>query len=242
MLICNQSWVRVIPPKLRAIPPKLRAVPPKSADIFFDFIEANIQQSIPPKLVSNDGIPPKAVFKSEIWKFWRNPKPAKTSIHLELSGIDSRRDCQEKRVRFQCWWRGQRAKTSKTGDPQVRPDNEPRNYVAWLTATPSCTRYLIWDLCASCRNGDIADIFYRPHQHLLLEVRSCGSCLGQLWGGEKSREPLSILPVDGFSIRSNSFTEKLKGTKHTHTHTQTRKLFTSFAQTYVRASYPVRTI
>ena len=133
-----------------------------------------------------------------------------------IYNIDSRLDCQEKRVRFQCWWRGQRAKTSKTGDRQVRPDNEPRNYVAWLTATPGCTRYLIWDLCASCRNGDIAEIFYRPRQHLLLEVRSCGSCLGQLWGGEKSREPRSILPVDGFSIRSNSFTEKLNETTHTH--------------------------
>ena len=84
--ICNQCWVRVIPPKLWAIPPKLRAIPPKSADIFFDFIGTSIQQSILPKLVYNDGIPPKAVFKSEIWKFCRNPKSAKTSIHLELSG------------------------------------------------------------------------------------------------------------------------------------------------------------
>ena len=149
-----------------------------------------------------------------------------------IYNIDSRLDCQEKRVRFQCWWRGQRAKTLKTGDRQVRPDNEPRNYVAWLTATPGCTRYLIWDLCASCRNGDIAEIFYRPRQHLLLEVRSCGSCLGQLWGGDKSREPRSILTVDGFSIRSNSFTEKLK-----RPHTHKWKLFTSFAQTYVRASF-----
>ena len=40
---------------------------------------------------------------------------------------DSRLDCQEKCVRFQCWWHGQRAKTSKTGDRQVRADNEPRN-------------------------------------------------------------------------------------------------------------------
>ena len=156
-----------------------------------------------------------------------------------IYNIDSRRDCQEKRVRFQCWWRGQRAKTSKTGDRQVRPDNEPRNYVAvaWLTATPSCTRYLVWDLCASCRNGGIADIFYRPRQHLLLEVRSCGSCLGQLWGGEKSREPRSILPVDGFSIRSNSFTEKLNGTTHTHRHASfsqaLRKLM--FAQASTRS-------
>ena len=67
VLICNQSWVRVIPPKLRAIPPK-------SADILYDSIgAASIQQSIPQKLVSNDGIPPKAVLKSEIWKFSRNP-------------------------------------------------------------------------------------------------------------------------------------------------------------------------
>jgi len=54
---------------------------------FFDFIGASIQQSILPKLISNDGIPPKAVFKSEISKICRHPKSAKTSIHLELSGI-----------------------------------------------------------------------------------------------------------------------------------------------------------
>ena len=77
--ICNHCWVRVIPPKLRAIPPK-------SADIFFDFTGASIQQSILPKLVYNDGIPPKAVFNAEIWKFCRNPKSAKTSIRLEFSG------------------------------------------------------------------------------------------------------------------------------------------------------------
>jgi len=33
---------------------------------FFDFTGASIQQSILPKLVYNDGIPPKAVVKSEI--------------------------------------------------------------------------------------------------------------------------------------------------------------------------------
>jgi hypothetical protein len=74
----------------------LRAIPPKSADIFSDLTGANIQQSIPPKLVSNDGIPPKAVFKSEIWKFCRNPKSEKKSIHLEFSDIKS--DCARDRV------------------------------------------------------------------------------------------------------------------------------------------------
>ena len=54
---------------------------------FSDFTGAKFQLSIPPKLVSNDEIPPKAVFQSEIWKFRRNPKSAKTSIHLEFPGI-----------------------------------------------------------------------------------------------------------------------------------------------------------
>ena len=60
----------------------------------------------------------------------------------------------------------------------------------------------------------IADFFHRPHQHWLFEVCSCGSCLGQLHGGE-----------------TQSFTEKLNGTTHIHTHTQAfHKCFASFAQ------------
>ena len=56
---CAYLW-----PKLS--PGNSAEISANSADIFSDFIGANIQQSIPPKLVSNDGIPPKAVFKSEI--------------------------------------------------------------------------------------------------------------------------------------------------------------------------------
>ena len=91
--IVFQSWLRVIPPKSRPIPPTL-----------FGQTHSTISSAEIGLQWWNSAERPKVFlrcFKSEIWKCCRNPKTARTSIHLELNMAQNcwdREYCQQRRL------------------------------------------------------------------------------------------------------------------------------------------------
>ena len=73
VLICNQSWVRAIPPKYWPIPPKYWPIPPKYWPIPPTFFLTLLVQTFNNQF-SNDGIPPKAVCKRNLTKLPKSQK------------------------------------------------------------------------------------------------------------------------------------------------------------------------